>query len=48
MTLLPTILQAFGVAVIATGISLIFLPAGVVAFGAGFLLFGLAWEKSGK
>jgi hypothetical protein len=48
LILLPTILQAIGVTVIAVGLGLIWPPAGVIAIGIGILLFGIAWEKSGK
>jgi glucose dehydrogenase len=48
MNLLPTILQALGIAVISVGVSLFYLPAGLVIAGAGILLFGLAWERKNK
>jgi hypothetical protein len=48
MNLLATILQASGIAVISVGVSLIFLPAGLVVAGLGVLLFGLALDKGGK
>jgi hypothetical protein len=48
MNLLATILQASGIAVISVGVSIIFLPAGLVVAGAGILLFGLALDKGGK
>ena len=48
MNLLATILQASGIAVISVGVSLIFLPAGLVVAGLGVLLFGLASDKGGK
>jgi uncharacterized membrane protein len=48
MNLLPTILQALGIATIAFGVSLIFVPAGLIIAGSGILLFGLAWERKNK
>ena len=48
MNLLATILQASGIAVISIGVSLIFIPAGLVVAGVGVLLFGLALDKGGK
>jgi hypothetical protein len=48
MILLATILQAVGVAVTALGLGLIWFPLGVLAVGAGLLLFGLALEDGGK
>ncbi len=48
MNLLETILQASGIAVISVGVSLIFIPAGLVVAGVGVLLFGLALDKGGK
>lgn len=48
MTLLATILQASGIAVIAFGVSLIYVPAGLVIAGLGVLLFGLATERKIK
>lgn len=48
MNLLATILQASGITVISVGVSLIFLPAGLVVAGIGILLFGLALDKGGK
>ena len=46
MNLLPTILQASGIALIAVGAGLVFVPAGVVIAGVGVLLFGFDrdWE----
>lgn len=46
--MLATILQASGVAVIAIGLGLVWFPLGVLAVGAGVLLFGLALDKGGK
>jgi hypothetical protein len=43
--LIATIFQAIGVAVIAVGLGLFWLPAGIIAAGAGVLLFGLALER---
>jgi hypothetical protein len=48
MNLLPTILQAIGITVIAFAVSLIYIPAGLIVAGTGVLLFGLAWERSNK
>lgn len=48
MILLPSILQASGIAVIAVGAGLVYFPAGLIVAGVGILLFGLAWERSGK
>lgn len=44
--MIATILQACGVAVFALGLSLIWLPLGIVAAGVGMVLFGLAIERS--
>lgn len=46
--MLPTILQATGIAVISVAVGLIFVPAGLVCAGVGVLLFGLALERSSK
>jgi hypothetical protein len=46
--LLPTILQAVGISVIAFAVALIYVPVGLVIAGTGVLLFGLALEKRGK
>jgi len=40
-----TILQVAGVGVIVAGISLIWLPAGIIAAGVGLVLIGLAVAK---
>jgi hypothetical protein len=40
-----TILQATGIAVVALGVGLWFIPAGVVVAGVGMVLFGLALER---
>jgi hypothetical protein len=48
MTLLPTILQATGISIIALATSLVYAPAGLFIVGVGVLLFGLAWERKGK
>ena len=48
MRLLPTILQAVGVAVISVAAGLVFVPAGVLLAGVGVLLFGRALDKGGK
>lgn len=42
---LATLLQILGAAAITLGISLIFLPAGVIVGGIFSLLFGLAIER---
>jgi len=44
--MIATILQASGVAVLALGLGLNWWPLGIVAAGAGLLLFGLAIERS--
>ena len=43
--MVSTILQVAGVGVIVAGISLIWLPAGIIAAGVGLLLIGLAVAK---
>jgi hypothetical protein len=40
-----TILQVAGVGAIVAGISLIWLPAGIIAAGLGLVLIGLAVAK---
>jgi len=40
-----TILQVAGVGVIVAGVSLIWLPAGIIAAGIGLVLIGLAVAK---
>jgi hypothetical protein len=40
-----TILQVAGVGVIVAGVSLIWLPAGIIAAGVGLVLIGLAVAK---
>jgi hypothetical protein len=40
--MISTIVQAVGVIFVALGIGWIYPPAGVIALGAGTLLFGLA------
>jgi hypothetical protein len=42
---MATVLQASGIAVIAIGVGLWFLPAGVIIAGLGLTLFGLALER---
>jgi hypothetical protein len=42
---ISTILQVAGVGVIVAGVSLIWLPAGIIAAGVGLLLIGLAVAK---
>lgn len=44
--MLPTIIQITGIVVVAVGLGLIYAPIGVIALGAGILLFGLAFERS--
>lgn len=46
--MLSTFLQAFGIVILSVGLGLAWLPLGVIAFGAGVLLFGLAVEKPSK
>jgi len=46
LSLLPTIFQAIGIAVISFAVGLIFVPAGLICAGVGVLLFGLALERS--
>ena len=48
MNLLATILQASGVVITAIGLGFIWFPLGILAIGAGVLLFGLALENGGK
>ena len=43
--MISTILQVAGVGVIVAGVSLIWLPAGIIAAGVGLLLIGLAVAK---
>ena len=43
--MISTILQVAGVGVIVAGVSLIWLPAGIIAAGIGLLLIGLAVAK---
>lgn len=42
---MSTILQAVGATVITIGVSLIFLPAGLITGGIFTVLFGLALER---
>jgi hypothetical protein len=42
---ISTILQVAGVGIIVAGVSLIWLPAGIIAAGIGLLLIGLAVAK---
>ena len=39
-------MQATGVALVAVGLGVSWLPLGIVAAGAGLVLFGLALERS--
>ena len=41
-----TILQATGIAFVAVGVGLWFVPAGIVVAGVGMVLFGLALERN--
>lgn len=41
-----TVLQATGIAFVAIGVGLWFIPAGIVVAGVGMVLFGLALERS--
>lgn len=43
--MVSTILQVAGVGVIVAGVSLIWLPAGIIAAGVGLVLIGLAVAK---
>lgn len=43
--MIASVLQIIGLASISIGLGLIFIPAGVIAFGASCLLVGLALEK---
>lgn len=43
--MISTILQVAGVGIIVAGVSLIWLPAGIIAAGIGLLLIGLAVAK---
>lgn len=43
--MLANVLQIAGIAAIAVGAGLIFVPAGIVAAGVGAVLFGLALER---
>jgi hypothetical protein len=43
--MLATVLQAAGLAVVAIGVGLWFVPAGIIVAGIGCLLFGLALER---
>lgn len=43
--MLANVLQIAGIAAIAVGAGLIFVPAGIVAAGIGAVLFGLALER---
>ncbi len=46
--MLPTILQALGVVTVSVGCGLFWLPLGIIVFGVGVLLFGLALETPSK
>lgn len=40
--MIPTVVQGLGIAIISAGVSLVYLPAGIICAGIGTLLFGLA------
>jgi hypothetical protein len=44
--LIATIFQAVGITVVAVGVGMAWLPAGVIVGGVGLVLFGLALERS--
>lgn len=44
--MIATLFQVTGIVVVAIGLGLIYPPLGVIAFGIGTLLFGLALERS--
>jgi len=44
--LLPSIIQAIGLVTISIGLGLVFIPAGVTAFGISLLLVGISLERS--
>jgi hypothetical protein len=44
--MLATALQIAGVALVAIGLGLFFLPLGIIAAGAGCILFGLVVERN--
>jgi hypothetical protein len=46
--MIATIMQATGVAVVAIGVGLWFVPAGLVVAGVGMMLFGMAIERGAK
>jgi hypothetical protein len=43
--MLANVLQITGLAAVAVGAGLIFMPVGIIVAGAGLLLFGLALER---
>jgi hypothetical protein len=46
MDMMPSVVQAVGILLLAIGAAM-FLPAlGVIVAGVGLLAFGLAWERS--
>ena len=45
MNLLPSILQASGIAVVALGAGLVYVPAGLIVAGVGILLLGIVTGK---
>jgi hypothetical protein len=43
--MLANVLQITGLAAVAVGAGLIFMPVGIIVAGAGLVLFGLALER---
>jgi hypothetical protein len=43
--MLANVLQISGLAAVAVGAGLIFVPVGIIVAGAGLVLFGLALER---
>ena len=43
--MLASVLQIAGAAVLAVGVGLVFVPAGIAVAGAALVLFGLALER---
>jgi len=43
--LISSTIQAVGLFTVSLGLGLIFIPAGIIALGVSFVLFGLALEK---
>jgi hypothetical protein len=44
--MVASVLQVSGIAAIAIGAGLVYIPAGIIAAGIGALLFGLALERA--